>query len=380
VNLINNSPVNYIRGFCLGATACLVQDAIVGSIRSKDDLIVSLFQKVVICAALKSLSRLPIISEIQNKFTDMHSAHSWMIGAAAATLLSIGQSVLLGKIRSKDELVIDVAIKCVLLAVCNDLSLLPKAAKLIKVGVCKIADTSKNVIILTASKTTDIFSEGISYLMRHREVSGITLGLLAGSIVNFLQNQSFSSRSMIDCIRFSYLPVLGEINDLRESYALLWSWIMLPTMAFALSNAERRRQESGSLCNSFLAIKPVLTTVLASSSVLLGGLYLRQTVAPYIPSVDISGHVVKAVVQNYFCTALLRQTEQTFEPSQNSIIKGAVIIRSMTDLPWTFNTAAYCHTIADVVSAVAIGLFVVGSLHVVSKIALNVGNRCRAWL
>ena len=192
---------------------------------------------------------------------------------------------------------------------------------------------------------------------------GSIVGLTAGIISN-LVNRSWDEGGvpLPACFRFTHIPVFGPINDWRDSQNML---PLLEPTAFsivAIWNAVKKDDAAPSL-NMAGKIRSNLRQTVFPFLQALSTQFLVGTIRGQIGNavwnaakIDIAGHVCQQVVDLIQRLSLFQGLSKQGTSLQIRVAFVALAALSLTEIPWMFNTASNCHSVADVISGGAIAL------------------------
>ncbi|MBU6447045.1 MAG: hypothetical protein KGQ49_06575 [Verrucomicrobia bacterium] len=129
-------------------------------------------------------------------------------------------------------------------------------------------------------------------------------------------------------------------------------------------------------------------------ALVIGGFILRKNIVQPLMgrSVDTSGHVLIQMGYHIYNMKYLQALGKTGTPTQIKTLMAVHACWAATDAVWMFNTSAFCHSVADVVAAVActsvvfagvvacecLCKAVVGGCRAIANECRAIANECRA--
>lgn len=210
-------------------------------------------------------------------------------------------------------------------------------------------------------------------------IAGTVGGLFAGSAANLLKSGSLFTHDNTACAApFDRLFPLDIINNLRESdYKTIKSrGVMTPTPfnllypgihvaaslgCIVLNTIGEVRSGKDNLVDLGKKIggrvaTGVIYPTLHSSMLFLGSIlakiYIRPILAQY--GIDVSGHAWYQISLAIHSANCLQEVLVNGTPKQKKAYLALVGAVAMSDAVWSYNSAANCHSVADIVSGVAL--------------------------
>lgn len=205
----------------------------------------------------------------------------------------------------------------------------------------------------------------ITTLKSHYVVlGGMIVGFMMGAVANVVRRGSLFASSVMDCeLAFRQFPFLFSVNQWREAtYGL--SMVQIASLALSFSIAailgQEGRTESGIrgvLQHAWRNLFPAVWPQAMGMFLLIGGVGLRELANTHLDlkriGIDISGHAIY-VFSSAWCAAKLLDSivpPVNYTLGQRRLIQLTLASLSLTDIPWTYNTIANCHSVADVAAA-----------------------------
>jgi hypothetical protein len=199
-------------------------------------------------------------------------------------------------------------------------------------------------------------------------LSGSATGLAIGGAYNLIATASVFGKDTYACKvnPFGDFSVLSDINDFREhqgrtSIPLIFPICPLIYAAPLLLCSTWNTVAQSERCSKIFSqtwkhmTKDVVLPIGYNILTAMGGFMAREGIIHYrhvIPQLDTSGHVILQIAQNIFVLKSFQALKDTGTPFQQKTFAILHCAVAVTDGIWMFNTAANCHSVADVVAGV----------------------------
>lgn len=196
-------------------------------------------------------------------------------------------------------------------------------------------------------------------------LAGVGAGLLLGAAANLYITRSFFEKSRQLCLEcYSAYPPLEAINNFKQIEYRKFSLIapFAPLAINLVSTACRERKVSAVTDNAKkMATKHLACALLAISMTFISrrGIHMmRDTLKEF----DISGHSMLKVCLTFSLMQTLA-TRQNLKrsPLEDRITNLFTALVIATDAVQMFNTAIYCHTVAEIAVGVGIAALIQAS-------------------
>lgn len=203
--------------------------------------------------------------------------------------------------------------------------------------------------------------------------AGSIFGNICGLATNLFRNASLFKNDFVSCkAPFHGIQPLVVINNYRESRKNIVSWIkpkpfhlvfplihLVPSLGFNAYNAicaHKQNKASISLKNRVAVMVKSTIVPAAHSLFLLFGFATVRVLLDEQTSrlgIDISGHIQVQCILGSHALHAAENMSDSATPSQIKMYSIAFLVCSVTDAIWAYNTAANCHSIADIVTGIA---------------------------
>lgn len=228
---------------------------------------------------------------------------------------------------------------------------------------------------------------------------GSMVGLAAGCLSNYLQREALFGKDSIDCKyhAFDNNQVLTGINAMRERPEITFIYYLaicaisischpIRTIGQQLFNRHAWssvRDFGDHAKHVFKSMVPSIKTLCISAQTVYLVRSSRQQLQILAdePRWDISGHATAQISLNYLTFKALRTIAQTdASPLIKKILEVATAAIVITDAVWMYNTAANCHSIADVIGSLACATVAIAGAELAIKIESQFLKVCKCLL
>lgn len=227
------------------------------------------------------------------------------------------------------------------------------------------AEEPGNTTTLASPDTTPL--SRLSILTRIVMAGASLLGITAGMIANYAQHQSLLSYDMSACWAFDTIPILGSMNAFRDSHysrelnPLFPIWLIpisliyvLRRLGSAIPAQEGADTYLGRIKKAGWDLKEaVLIPTLEHMVKFFLACVGRKLLSPPLESsgINLSGHIFNIGLYLTFADKIVDKFSNRIPEAAKflAMVFGAL---SLTEFFWTYNTAANCHSVMDVGTAV----------------------------
>jgi hypothetical protein len=218
-------------------------------------------------------------------------------------------------------------------------------------------------------------SQGISIKTALRVAGASIFGLVLGTAFNFGRSFSFFDGSLRGCMSFGLNTPLASLNQFRErifKHPLSNPFFSLPIFGSGLISAigaafQNNGVESRSLFNSIKKLplpfsETVVAPIISQARFMIFPVMFRYAINDSINEylkpqgfkIDIAGHALFHTMYLMQLYGLLENIRKWNGDKVYSVVSTAAAAFSLIDIPWAYNTAANCHSIADIAAAICL--------------------------
>jgi len=189
---------------------------------------------------------------------------------------------------------------------------------------------------------------------------GTICGIVVGAAVNFWENRSIFRQN--SCYANALPSALKVINDFREDqrkgplFSSTFPIYTYPAICFTAWNLyKQKNEESRKIAERQLYDIFVRTLINGVARTGVANV-IRYTSQVYIDPriVDISGHAMNQTLMTIHAVNSMQTFSKIGTPFQQKCNAMILLILSVGDLAWMYNTTRNCHSIIDVAAGVAV--------------------------
>ena len=212
--------------------------------------------------------------------------------------------------------------------------------------------------------------------------AGSLTGLVVGGVINVIKTGSIFGNDKRACVnnQFGGFHIFGKINSFRENQLsesraklvdmviplnlinpLLPFIYLAPMFTYAIWNTVTQKKDAEKWMKKIFIqgcehlYKDVVIPGMYATFLSVGGMVAREYIFDPLnqQKLDVSGHVILQIAQNLCAMKALQALKETGTSLQKKTFIMLNIAVAVTDGIWMYNTAAHCHSVADVIAGLA---------------------------
>lgn len=181
-----------------------------------------------------------------------------------------------------------------------------------------------------------------------------------GMIANYTTTNSVLEKMPVNCATFGDTPLIGAVNDWRQQIydCRIYNYLplqMIPPTIVAIENGFRNEDNEQRTVGHVLQkitnnlFKVTLRPLLIHLGAMASDKILRRYLNRITVKLDASGHAAFYVIYFNLLSNVSKALFPIATPFQIKLLAGGLTALTIFELPWVYNTASACHSIADVI-------------------------------